>query len=58
MMKRRDDERFSKGKRCELCGRPILNTFKVLTCQACRAKQHRTPTLHPAIKAIRWEMAD
>lgn len=35
----RNDVRYSLGKTCELCDMPILNTFKVLTCQSCRHKQ-------------------
>lgn len=34
------DARFSMGKACLICGMPILNTFKVPTCQDCRHEQH------------------
>ncbi len=33
---------FNLGKTCAICGIPILNTFKVLTCQDCRHEQHLT----------------
>jgi hypothetical protein len=36
---RTDGEPFSLGNRCKLCGGPVLNSAKVLTCQKCRAKQ-------------------
>jgi hypothetical protein len=28
----------SMGKKCEICGGPVNNSAKVLTCQKCRAK--------------------
>jgi hypothetical protein len=36
-MKKKDP--FSLGKKCGICGGPVLNQSKVLTCQSCRAKQ-------------------
>lgn len=30
---------YSLGKRCTLCGAPVLNSMKVLTCQKCRSRQ-------------------
>ncbi len=31
---------FSMGKLCTICGGPVLNASKVLTCQDCRHDQH------------------
>lgn len=30
---------YSMGKRCKICGRPVPNNTKVLTCQSCRHEQ-------------------
>jgi DNA-directed RNA polymerase subunit RPC12/RpoP len=32
--------RYDMGKLCGLCGRPVDNRTRVLTCQKCRHQQY------------------